>query len=131
MSDKPKRPRIVPMGDVVAWLAANQPQLVYESERNWIWITSELGPLHKKCQCEECEKRKAVRSALVEFDGVRGGFIFASGGHACPSGAVGHWAHHCEHPIKFKRRDKGGSEADGNTKPPVDDDALLAQLLRG
>ncbi len=114
--------KIVPMADVVAWLDTEHPELIYEIERDWVWIVANLAPLHRKCTCVQCAQRSVIRRQLVEF-----GFIYAPAGHELESGEVSHWAHHCEHPIRFKRRGKAGgpAEQDGKSET-ISDDELLA-----
>ena len=124
--------KIVPMEQVCAQLDELYPDLEYEADRAWLWVTSDLGPLHKgKCTCPDCSQRAEMRKAI----GTKGvGFSFAPNGHECPSGAVAYWGHRCEHPTRFKRRSKGRSEhepANGGTtetSESVSDSELLAMI---
>jgi hypothetical protein len=103
---------------LLTWLATNLPVVRVEADRAWLWVTGpDLAPLHRnKCQCQDCATRAAIRTALKER-----GFSFArNGGHVCPSGAIAHWGHSCDHPLPFKRRSKGKGEegdTDNNNEP--------------
>lgn len=124
--------KIAPMAEVCAQLDEQFPDLEYEADRDWLWVTSDLGPLHKgKCQCEECVTRSAIRQAIGR-QGI--GFSYAPNGHECPSGIMGFWAHRCEHPTRFKRRSKGRSEHEAadsgsETNPQPSETVSDAELL--
>ncbi len=128
---KTRKPNIVPQAAVLAWLAEKHPDLEWEVERAWVWIVTDLAPLHKKCACAECAERAAVRKSLMDFDGVHVGFIFARGDHELPSGKTSRWAHHAEKPIRFTKGSKGKSEGESDQPQQISDAALLAALLGG
>ena len=99
-------------------------ELEYEMDRAWVWITTDLAPMHKKCECVECVARKAMREQIKAI-----GFRFAMAPHTLPSGQTSRWGHSCLSPTRNKRRSKGGStEETTTTSEPVSDDALLAML---
>lgn len=120
------------IAEVQAWLEEFNKDsgvvLVAEQERNWLWLVNDLAPLHKKCSCADCATLAAIRKAI----GKEGcGFIYAAAGHVLPSGTVSHWAHHCQHPIRFKRKGKSGSPDEPNDHKPSEsfsDDQLAALL---
>src|SRR5215831_4011173 len=106
--------KIVPMEEVCSQLDALFPDLEYEADRAWIWITSEIGPIHRsKCTCSQCAERAGIRKAIGR-EGI--GFCFAPNGHTCPSGATSYWGHRCDRPTRFKRRSKRKSEFEPETK---------------
>lgn len=111
--------KIAPMEEVCAQLDALWPNLEYEADRSWLWVVSDLAPLHRKCDCAECARRAQIRKDI----GPRGiGFSYAPNGHQCPSGAVSRWGHRCDRPTRFLRRAKGRSEHEANA---ADDAAAL------
>lgn len=116
----------MPIDAVLAWLAANQPGLEYEVDRAWVWITTDLSPLHKKCECAECAERKSVRDSIK---GKEIGFIFARDDHPLPSGKTARWAHHTDKPMRFTRKGKKGDSEASTEKLSGDDAALLAALM--
>src|SRR5258708_3185886 len=120
--------KLMPMDEVCAALDEQWPDLEYEADRAWIWITNDIGPLHRKCSCEECERRAAIRKSIGR-EGI--GFSFAPNGHACPSGAMSYWGHRCERPTRLKRRSKRVSELEpdnAQSKQRVSDEELLAMI---
>jgi hypothetical protein len=118
----PRNP--MPMEDVVLWLASEYPTLEWEADRDWIWITTDLAPVHRKCECGECTRRAEIRKDISEI-----GFIFAPAGHELESGEVGYWSHSCETPTRFKRRDNGRKPDEPSTSTEsVSDEELLAIL---
>lgn len=120
--------KLVEMEVLLQDLEANFPELEWEVDRDWVWLTSDLGPLHRnKCVCEICAERTRIRTAIGK-NGL--GFSFAPRGHAMESGATGMWAHRCTHPTKFKRRSKGRSESapESATTETLSDDQLLAMI---
>ena len=123
------KPKTMPLDDILSVLDEQHPDLEWEADRCWIWITSEIGPVHrvKGCTCSQCQERAAIRKALGR-DGL--GFIYAKRGHTCPSGAVSYWGHHSTHPIPFFRRHKSSRSAanTGTEKESVADAELLAML---
>ncbi len=91
----------IPMSEVQAWLAVNQPQLEVVRERDWLWIASSLqGDSH-------AAEREAIKTM---FDG--NGFRFAKKGHVLPDGRVSYWGHACEHPISFRKGQKKTQRAE-------------------
>jgi hypothetical protein len=107
--------KIMSIDEVLAALERDWPQVEWEVDRSWVWVVSDLKPLHPKgCACATCVERAAIRKAIGR-EGL--GFIFAPRGHVCPSGAVGYFGHHCERPIRFRRRDKEGKQRGG--QPPL------------
>jgi hypothetical protein len=123
--------KIMPIDEVLAALERDWPQVEWEVDRMWVWVVSDLKPLHPKgCTCAPCTERAAIRKAIGR-EGL--GFIFAPRGHVCPSGAVGHFGHHCERPIKFRRRDKRSksSEPQSDAQRGIETDEQLtdAELL--
>lgn len=114
-------PIIKPIAQVLAELDAAYPLLALNAEidRNWVWLSADLRGEHNK----------ATREAI----GRRGiGFQFAPNGHALPSGNIGTWAHHAEHPTRFKRKGKhpstDGQPSTQNDSVGVTDADLLAVL---
>ncbi len=107
----------MPMDEVIAALGSTGLQ--YEVERDWVWITTDLAPLHYKCSCAPCESRKEQRGYIRAI-----GFIYKDGDHPLPSGATARWAHHCEKPIRFRRKGQKGKEESSK----VSDAELLAAL---
>lgn len=116
-----------PMEEIIAILEERHPQLEWECERAWIWVTSDIGPAHRVrgCACAECQKRAAIRKALGK-EGL--GFRFAKSGHVCPSGAVAYWGHSCTHPVPFRRRRKGvtSSSREETINQSVPDSGVLS-----
>ncbi len=116
---------IIPKEEVIAWLEGLD-LVTWEEDRNWVWITSDLAPLHKKCTCADCMERATIRKQIHDY-----GFIFASRGHACPSGTVSYWSHHCSSPIRFKRTGnvkKEGEDQQEQSTEQFSDEMLLAAL---
>jgi len=127
--------KIMPLEEVIAALKRDWPQVQWERDKNWIWIVSDLKPLHPKgCTCPPCAERAAIRKAIGR-EGL--GFIFGPRGHKCPSGAVGFFGHHCESPTKFRRRDKNGKSGESHNPAGTTDtteqlsDADLLALIGG
>lgn len=121
-------PKLIPMEQVIDWLEQNQPDLEWEIDRAWIWLTTDLAPPHRKCECAQCQQRAAIRKAIGR-DGP--GFIYARNGHPLESGAVSHWGCHCNSPTPFRRRKKGpGSQAQASneTSESISDAELLAMV---
>jgi hypothetical protein len=117
------------MEELLDQLEANHPDLEAEIDREWCWIITDLAPHRGKCECAQCVERAAIRKAIGK-EGL--GFIFARNGHTCPSGAVSYWGHHCTHPVKFRRRNKGpASQADSNTTSEQIGDAELLAMIGG
>ncbi len=114
----PIKPR--PVAEVLAELQAKHPELAQcaEVDRDWVWLAVDLRG----------DDNKAVRESI----GRRGmGFIYAPGGHPLPSGRIGTWAHHTNHPIRFKRRGKSTTTTPETQQPSaseVSDAELLAVL---
>ena len=117
----------MPMSEVLGLIEQKQLPIQTEAQRDWLWLTTEVGPLHKKCDCAECAERKRIREAIKEI-----GFKFAFHGHPLPSGVISYWGHSCDHPVRFKRRGKTPGPDDGpdGEKPSQtpSDDELLAML---
>lgn len=116
-------PILKPVSDVLAELHAISPELhaAAELERNWVWVTLNMQP----------KERQPWRDAMKAM-----GFKYAKRGHACPSGAMSYWSHHCMHPTRFdKSKGKGKGKAGGEggepaatNEPSIDE--LLAVLGR-
>lgn len=112
---------------VLEELAQRHPELLphVEQERNWLWLTADLTGEANKPLRESIGRAKPDRP-----NGI--GFQFAPRGHTLPSGKVSHWAHHANHPIRYKRQDKspnGASASDAGTHSAnISDEALLAAL---
>ena len=121
-----KSAKTMPIDDIIAVLEENHPQLEWEADRCWVWITSDIGPVHKVrgCTCAKCVERAAIRKALGK-DGL--GFIYAKRGHVCPSGLTSYWGHHSTHPIPFFKRKSRSGGVSGSASP-VADEELLAML---
>lgn len=117
----------MPMSEVLDLITSKTLPIQTEAERDWLWIVTEIGPLHKKCECAECTRRKGIRESVKEI-----GFRFAMGGHPLKSGVVSYWGHSCDHPVRFKRRGKTSKPGDGTVEdkpsPPISDDDLLRML---
>ncbi len=109
----------IPMSEVQAWLAVNQPQLEVVRERDWLWcVTSLAGPEH-------AAEREAIKTML---DG--NGFRFAKKGHVLPDGRVSYWGHACDHPISFRKGQKKTTPADqGVIYNKSDWDAVKAEAM--
>lgn len=113
----------MPMSEVLEWLHTNQPQVEVEVEKDWLWVTTELAPLHKKCECVECANRKNIRESIKTI-----GFRFAFNGHPLASGKVSRWAHSCDHPVRFKKKSGGSSESADKPSESISDEQLAAML---
>lgn len=108
--------------DVLEFLAEHHPELhaVAELDRSWVWLPVDLRG----------EEHRATREAIGK-QGI--GFRYAKNGHTLPSGKVGTWGHHCDKPIPFRRKGKGGNATgkDGASDNPLigmSDDQLMAAL---
>lgn len=100
MNEQPKRNREPkPQAEVLEWCDANC-HLPSEVDRSWVWLIGDLRG----------DNNEELRERLLQY-----GFRFKKKGHACPSGAVAHWAHSCETPIPGWRLNKGKGA------PPNDD----------
>lgn len=98
MKSNPKRVPI-PMDEVIAWLAANHPNIKAEPDRAWCWIVTDLRG----------DQHKATRDSLKAY-----GFRFAAAGHKL-GGNVSYWGHSCDRPKAFKRKGNGAAPK-GNAK---------------
>jgi hypothetical protein len=118
--------KVTPMDELIDQLETNYPELEWEVERSWVWLLTDLAPLHKgKCQCEECARRAALRLAI----GRQGlGFSYAPRGHQCPSGAISYWGHRAEHPTKFRHHKKTKGSEPATETSEVSDEQLLAMI---
>jgi hypothetical protein len=112
------------MSEVLGLIASKTLPIQTEVERDWLWITTEIGPLHRKCDCAECARRKGIRESIKEI-----GFRFAMGGHPLKSGVVSYWAHACDHPVRFKRRGKTSKPGDGKDEDKQSGTPSDAELL--
>lgn len=125
----PRDLKLIEMASLIATLETDFPDLEWEADRAWVWITTDLAPLHKgKCACLDCTARAITRKRLFK-DGL--GFIFAKNGHQCPSGAISFAGHHCSSPRPFRRR-KGKTEPvttpSSSTAEEISDAELLQML---
>ncbi len=83
---KPPRP-LVSQTEVLAWLHQNYSELHARAriDRAWVWLKADL----------QGEQNKPIREELKQF-----GFVFAF--------QKKEWAHHCNAPIPFYKKGKGG-----------------------
>lgn len=110
------------MEELINQLALMFPQVEYEIEKSWVWITSDLAPHANKCSCKQCQERAVIRKGIHAL-----GFMYAKKGHTLPSGARSYWGHHCEKPTRFARHKS--SEPKNNKPQPIQEDAMADDAL--
>jgi len=119
-----KPPKTISMDALIEQLDTLDPNLEWETDRHWIWVTTNLAPIHAgKCACQDCTAQAEKRKALLGL-----GFIYARKGHTCPSGAVAYWGNHCERPTKFRRR-SGEKKEQPAPEQAIDVNSLSDQEL--
>ncbi len=97
---------------VLEELQVSHSDIQCEVEKDWLWITTELGPVHPVkggCPCDECKARAEKREVVKTI-----GFRFAFQPHPLPSGKVSRWGHSCLRPTRFKGGKGKGKGKQGN-----------------
>ena len=99
-----------------------------EEDREWLWVTTDVGPVHQVkggCKCPECLARAEKREVLK-----LAGFRFSYQPHLLKSGKSARWGNSCLAPTRFKKgkgksngQPVGQNQTNGNESPQVDEDA--------